>query len=176
MIALYILMGIGALIVIVLLAALFMKKEYSLSSSIVINQPKDKVFGYVRHLRNQEQYSKWVMADPNVKLTYTGTDGTVGFRAAWNSADKNEGVGEQEIIKIREGERYDVELRFEKPFKATNYAHTTVEALNGNQSKVTTVFEARSPFPMNVMVPMISKMLQKDMNQNASQLKKVLEN
>ncbi|MCD6065762.1 MAG: hypothetical protein K0S33_588 [Bacteroidetes bacterium] len=166
---------VGAVIVLVLLIAALMKKQYALSSSIVIMQPKEKVFDYVRHLRNQENYSKWVMADPNVKLTYTGTDGTVGFKAAWNSEDKNVGVGEQEITRIKEGERYDVELRFEKPFKGTNYAHTTVEAVSPDRSKVTTVFEAKTPFPMNIIVPMLSKMLQKDMDQNAAKLKQVLE-
>ena len=70
------------LVGLILLMASMMEKEYSLSSSIIINRPQNVVFDYVKHLKNQERYSKWVMADPNVKLTYTGIDGTVGFRAA----------------------------------------------------------------------------------------------
>jgi hypothetical protein len=38
--------------------------------------------------------------DPNMKKTYTGTDAEVGFISAWESTDKNVGVGEQEIKKI----------------------------------------------------------------------------
>jgi hypothetical protein len=113
--------------------------------------------------------------DPNVNLNYKGTDGTVGFIAAWKSNNKNVGVGEQEITKIVDGERYVVEIRFEKPFKGISTAITTTKALAQNETKVTTTFHTRSPFPMNLMIPMICKMLQKDMDQNAATLKKVLE-
>ncbi len=164
------------LVGLILLLASIMEKEYSLSSSIIINRPQNMVFDYVKHLKNQERYSKWVMADPNVKLTYTGTDGTVGFRAAWESADKNVGVGEQEIMNIKEGIGYDAEIRFEKPFKGVSTANVTTEAISSNQTKVTTTFNSKTPFPMNIMVPMIKKMLTKDMNQNSATLKSVLEN
>ena len=115
------------------------------------------------------------MMDPNVKLTYTGTDGTVGFKAAWKSDVKDVGVGEQEITRIVPGERYDVELRFEKPFKATNQAYTTTIPVDANRTKVTTVFNGKNAIPMNLMSAMIRKMLLKDMNQNMLNLKKELE-
>lgn len=166
---------LGMLAGAIVLLGLIMPKQYSIAADIEIAVPSDVVFDFVKQLRNQEQYSKWVMADPNVKMTYTGTDGTVGFKAAWVSDDKNVGVGEQEIIKIEDGKRYDVEIRFEKPFKGTSYAHTTTEALPGNKTRVTTTFNTTTPFPMNLMVPMMKKMLTKDMNQNARKLKEVLE-
>lgn len=170
-----ILLIFAGLIIFILLLALIMEKEYSISAEVLIKRPQAEVFDYVVHLKNQQYYSKWVMADPNVKNTYSGTDGTVGFKAAWSSELKEVGVGEQEIIKIVPGERYDVELRFEKPFKATNYAHTTVTAVGPAESKVVTTFEAKTPVPMNLMVPMLKKMLLKDMNINAANLKKNLE-
>lgn len=170
-----ILITVAAIIILVLLIAAIMPKENTLSSEIVINRSKEDVFQYVKHLKNQEQYSKWVMKDPHVKLVYTGVDGTVGFKAAWNSQDKNVGVGEQEITDIKEGERYDVEIRFEQPFKGTNYASTTTQAVTETQTRVITVFSGKTPFPMNIMAPVFVKMLQKDMDQNAATLKLVLE-
>jgi hypothetical protein len=172
MLILYILLGLIALI---LLAAAIMPKALTISAEIIIEKPTSEVFNYVKHLKNQEKYSVWVMADPNIKLDYNGTDGTVGFIASWSSENKNVGIGAQEIKAIKEGERYDVELRFEKPFKATNQAYTTTTALDGKRTKVTTVFNGRNPFPMNLMVPMIKKMLLKDMNQNFTNLKSILE-
>ena len=171
-----ILVGLLAVVVLALIMAAIMEKSYSLTSSIVIDRPKNVVFDYVKHLKNQENYSKWVMADPNIQLTYTGVDGTVGFKAAWVSDDKNVGVGAQEITKISEGNSYDVEIRFEKPFKGVSTAQTTTEAVSDNQTKVTNTFYTTTPFPMNLMVPMIKKMLQKDMDLNMATLKKVLEN
>ncbi|ULQ51864.1 SRPBCC family protein [Flavihumibacter fluvii] len=171
-----ILIVIGVIIAVVFLLALIMKKEFTITSEVLINRPKDMVFDYVKHLRNQEKYSKWVMADPNVKLTYTGTDGTVGFKSAWVSAMKNVGIGEQEITKIAAGEKYEVEIRFEKPFKATNQAVTTTEAISPGQTKVTTTFKGRSAIPMNLMTAIFSKMVKKDMDENSMNLKRVLEN
>ncbi len=169
----FILIGIIALL---LLVAFIMPKNQTLSSSTLIHLPQNVVFNYVKHLKNQENYSKWVMQDPNVKLTYTGTDGTVGFKAAWVSDMKDVGVGEQEITAIKEGERYDVEIRFEKPFKGIATAYTTTETVSPYETKVTTTFNSTTPFPMNIMSPFINKMLQKDMDMNGATLKKVLEN
>jgi uncharacterized protein YndB with AHSA1/START domain len=166
--------GVGFIIGVVAIATLMPKKS-SLTVETLINSPNNEVFDYVKHLKNQEKYSKWVMADPNVKMTYAGTDGTVGFKAAWVSADKNVGIGEQEITNIVENARYDVEIRFEKPFKGISTAYTTTEAISENQTRVTNTFNSSTPFPMNVMLPFIKRMLTKDMNITMSRLKENLE-
>ena len=170
-----ILISIGGLIGLFLLIALLTKKTFFIVSTIMINRPKTDVFEYVKHLKNQEKYSKWVMTDPNVELTYTGEDGTVGFVAAWKSEMKNVGIGEHEIKSIVEGERYDVEIRFKKPFEGISQAFTTVETVLENQTKITTTFTSRTPFPMNLMTAMMCKMLQRDMDQNSANLKAILE-
>jgi len=160
-----------SIIALLLLAAAIMKKEISISSEIIINRSQAEVFNYIKHIKNQEHYSKWVMADPNSKITYTRTDGTVGFKSAWNRQMKNVGVGEQEITKITEGIGYDVILRFEKPFKGTSYANTTTQKTSDNQTKLTTTFSSTTPFPMNLMSAMMKGMLLKDMNENSQILK-----
>ena len=170
-----ILLSFSALIALVLIAAFFMKKDYSISASTVINRPRNDVFNYVKILKNQENYSKWVMADPNSKLNYIGEDGTIGFISQWESELKNVGIGEQEIMYINENDSYQVEIRFKKPFEGVSQAITTTEAISDNQTKVTTTFLTSTPFPMNVMVPFISKMLKKDMDGNMSRLKATLE-
>jgi len=167
--------SLGVLILLILVAAALMPKAFTISTEVIIRKPVTEVFNYVKQIKNQEKYSVWVMADPNIKIVYTGVDGTVGFISAWSSDNKNVGVGAQEIKAIKEGERYDVELRFEKPFKATNQAYTTTQAVDGSSTKVTTVFSGTNPFPMNLMIPFIKGMLLKDMNQNFVNLKKILE-
>jgi hypothetical protein len=172
MIILYIILGVLAVI---LVASFILPKSFNVSAEIIIDKPCKEVFDYVKILKNQEKYSVWVMADPNIKIEYKGTDGTVGFISSWTSENKNVGVGAQEIKAIKEGERYDVELRFEKPFKATNQAYTTTTPVEGNRTKVTTVFTGSNPIPMNLMSFMIRKMLLRDMNQNMTNLKSILE-
>lgn len=170
-----ILLVVGGIIALILIVAAFMKKEYTISSEIVINKPKTEVFNFLKNIKNQEKYSKWVMADPNVKLTYTGTDGTVGFISAWDSQEKNVGAGAQEIMKITEGEQIDMELRFEKPFKMVSKAVTMTESVGENQTKYTNIFFAKSPYPLNIMYPIMKKMLGKDMDETSANLKKLLE-
>ena len=170
-----ILILLAGIIILLLIIAAFMPKNYQIKSEVIINRPKDEVFEYVKQIKNQEKYSKWVMADPNIEIEYTGIDGTVGFISSWKSNDKNVGIGAQEIMRIEDGVSYEVEIRFKKPFEGISKAITTTELVNGNETKVCTTFYTKSPFPMSIMVPFIKKMLKKDMDQNANRLKMNLE-
>src|SRR5215207_2615844 len=111
-----ILLIIVVIIAIPFVVALFVKEEYKVQRQITINSSSDSVYNYVKYLKNQEKYSKWVMTDPTMKTDLRGTDGTVGFVYAWDSNNKHAGKGEQEIVKLTEGKEVDAELRFEKPF------------------------------------------------------------
>ena len=170
-----ILLVIASIIAILLLVALFTKKEFSLQKEVTINKPRQEVFDYLKMIRNQEKYSVWVMKDPNIKLKYTGIDGTPGFTSSWTSEDKNVGVGEQEIKNIKEGERMEVEIRFKKPFEATNWSRTTLAPTGNGQTVVTNVFYGKSKFPMNIMNLFMDKMVGKDMQQNLENMKRNIE-
>lgn len=154
-----------------------MPKDYAVKREITINQPKDSVFKFVKFLKNQDKYSVWNTMDPNMKKTSFGVDGTVGFIAGWESTNKNLGVGEQEIKKITEGERIDLELRFKVPFEATDKAYMTTEGIAGNATKVTWGFDGAMPYPMNIMMPFMNmeKMLGDDLQKGLSTLKVVME-
>ena len=170
-----ILIVLGSLVALFLLIALLTKKEFKLEKQVLINKPKQEVFNYLKMLRNQEKYSVWVMKDPDIKLVYTGTDGTVGAASSWTSNDKNVGVGAQEIIKLNEGESMDVKIEFEKPFKGTNYANTTVTTVGNGQTKVVNTFTGKSNFPMNIMNLFMDKLVGKAMEQNLVNMKANLE-
>ena len=172
MIALYVLGGLALLIAILIIAA---PTEFKMEREITINKSKDEVFNYLKYLKNQDTWSVWSMKDPNMKKDFRGTDGTIGFTSSWDSTDKNVGKGEQEIKKIKEGERIDFELRFEKPMKATNNAFLTSTSVAENQTKVTWGFAGISKRPMNVMTLMMKGMLQKSFDEGLLNLKKNLE-
>ncbi|MBA2761849.1 MAG: polyketide cyclase, partial [Segetibacter sp.] len=55
-----ILLVILIIIAIPLIIALFVSKEYNIEREITINKPKQEVFNYVKNLKNQDNYSKWV--------------------------------------------------------------------------------------------------------------------
>lgn len=165
-----------SLVILVFVIALFIKKEMRLLKEVTIHCSSATVFNYVKLIRNQEYYSVWVMKDPQIKIVYTGTDGTVGFTSSWQSNDKNVGVGEQEITKILEGSQMEVEIRFKKPFVATNYAVTTLTPVTASQTRLQHLFTGKSNYPMNIMNLFMDKLVGKDMQQNLENLKKILEN
>ncbi|HEX8515283.1 MAG TPA: SRPBCC family protein [Bacteroidia bacterium] len=171
MIALYILVGLAILILIISLA---IPTEFKLERDVVINKPKAEVFSYVKSLKNQDNWSVWNMKDPNMKREFTGTDGTQGFISRWEG-NKDVGIGEQEIKKIVEGERVDMQLRFEKPFKMTNDAFITTIAESHDQTRVRWGFSGTSPRPMNIFSVMMKGALTKDFDQGLSNLKRILE-
>jgi len=172
-----IVIALAILIAIPLIMALFIKSEYAVEREITISKPKQVVFEYVKFLKNQDNYSKWATMDPNMKKDYRGTDGTVGFVSAWESQADSVGKGEQEIKKITEGERIDFELRFEKPFEATDFAYMTTESLDSSQTKVKWGFNGKMPYPMNLMCLFMDMdaMLGPDLAKGLSNLKGILE-
>ena len=158
--------------------ALFVKKDYAVEREIVINQPKDVVFDYIKYLKNQGNYSKWATMDPDMKKTYSGTDGTVGFISAWDSDNKDVGKGEQEIMKIDDGKRIDFQLRFLEPFESTESAYMTTESISDDQTKVTWAFDGHMNYPMNLMFVFMDfdKMIGDDLSTGLTNLKGILEN
>ncbi|KXK17800.1 MAG: polyketide cyclase/dehydrase and lipid transport [Candidatus Parvibacillus calidus] len=142
---------IAIIIAIPLVVALFVKKDYVVEREIIINKPKAEVFEYIKFLRNQDNYSKWNMMDPDMKKTYKGTDGTIGFISAWESKMENVGAGEQEIVNMIDGERIDMKLRFKVPFESQNDAYMITEDMSNNQTKVKWGFKGAFPYPFNLM-------------------------
>ena len=111
----YILAGIVFLIIILAAVA---PKHYDVSRSMVINRPLTEVFEYIKFVKNQNYWGPWNSRDPEMKQTFRGEDGTVGFVSAWESDHKQVGSGEQEITKVIENEVMETELRFLKPMKS----------------------------------------------------------
>jgi hypothetical protein len=112
-----------------------------------------------------------------MKRDYKGTDGTAGFIYFWDSENKQVGKGEQEIIKITEGERIDYEIRFIKPFAGTSSSYMATEPVSPGQTKVIWVFKGMRNYPMKIMHLLLNlkKMLGKDLATGLATLKTVLE-
>ncbi len=169
-----ILFVILALVALLLIVALFVKKEFSVTREIEINKPVATVFDYVKYVKNQDNYSVWNQLDPNMKKSFSGTDGTVGFVYAWEG-NKNAGVGEQEIKNIEENKRVDIELRFKKPMEVTNQTALVTTPLGSDKTKVEWVLYGTSPYPFNLMNLCMDGMIGGDLQKNLTNLKTLLE-
>ncbi len=174
LVILYLVLGIIALFLIV---GLFVKKDYKVSREVLINEPKETVFEYVKLLKNQNNFSVWAQIDPNMKKTFTGTDGTVGFVSAWESDNKHVGKGEQKILNIDIGGKIDYEIRFIKPFKSISYATMSTTFVDENQTNVKWVFTGKMKYPMNLMLLFMNmeKSIGNDLQNGLNNLKTILE-
>jgi hypothetical protein len=166
---------IGAIVVILIILILVAPKKYHVHRSITVNRALPEVFQYLKHLKNQDQWSPWKKKDPNMKQSWTGEDGTVGFVAHWEG-NKDVGVGEQEIKKIVENERLESELRFFKPWKSESDAYIQVDEAEGG-TKVTWGFSGVNKMPFNVFMLFMNmdKAVGKDFEEGLGELKKILE-
>ena len=172
-----ILFVIVGLLIVALIAAIFIKKEYSVEREIIISKPKDSVYSYIKYLKNQDNFSKWAKMDPNAKKEYTGIDGTVGFKASWDSEKKDVGKGEQTIAAMVNNESIDYNIHFIKPFEGFSTAYLTVEPEANNQTKVRWGFNGKMKYPMNLMLLCMNmdKMIGDDLQVGLTNLKAILE-
>src|SRR5258705_11682325 len=169
-----ILLVVAGIIALLLLIGLFMKREHYVKRDIIINAPRQKVFDFIRLLKNQDEFNKHAMAAPDRKKEFKGTDGTVGYIYAW-SGNKNAGVGEKEIKNIIEGKRIETEIRFVKPIQVIASMIMETESLSDDQTKVYWSNAGTLRYPVNIMIPMMEKSVAKDMDISLSTLKNILE-
>jgi hypothetical protein len=170
-------LGLLVIILIGLVAALFLPKEYTVERSIAIERPADSVFAYVKYLKNQNDYSKWAGMDPEMKKDFRGTDAQPGFVSAWTSQKGDVGCGEQTIRSISEAQRrVDYDLHFKEPMDVRSDAWMQV-ADKGGKSEVVWGFHGRMPYPFNLMLPLfgMEKSIGKDLDQGLQNLKGRLE-
>jgi hypothetical protein len=166
-----------AIIALPLIIALFIDRDSKVEREIVIEKPKQEVFQYLRTLKNQPEYSKWAKMDEYAKRTFTGADGQVGSKYAWESDSTNVGRGEQTITAIIEGERVDYELHFIEPFESKDNTYFIFEEAESNKTKVIWGYEGKMKYPMNLMKLFMDfdEMLGSDFQYGLDNAKKIIE-
>jgi len=169
-----ILLVVAGIIALLLLMALFIKKEHYVKREIIINAPRQKVFDYIKLLKNQDEFNEHAKADPGRKEEFKGTDGTVGYIYAW-SGNKNAGAGEKEIKNIIEGKRIETEIRFVKPMRTSAIVVMETASLPGDQTNVSWSNAGILKYPVNIFIPLLEKKLPKAMDSSLSTLKSILE-
>ncbi len=166
-----------ALVIAILVSALFVDRQYSIVREVTINRPKAEVFGYTRLLKNQDYYNKWVMRDKTMKKNYSGTDGTAGFTYSWKSDNDEVGEGFQQIQLIKDGERRVDVINFIKPIEGIANTYMDTDSLTPNSTRVKWGFSSSMPYPMNIVRLFVSfeDVLGKDMEESLGNLKNQLE-
>lgn len=107
------LLGIIAILAVIFVAVgFFLPRNVTVARSIEINASAGEIFPYVNSLKATEAWSPWLERDPNVQLSYNGTETGVGAAMEWASDEPTVGKGRQEIIESIDGERVTTALDF----------------------------------------------------------------
>lgn len=169
----WLLIIIGALVVLYFGIALFLPSSYHLERSIVINKPPEVVFGQVADFNNWKAWNPWTKMEPEAKSTITGTPGTVG--SSWEWDGKQIGRGKLTIAAITPHQSIHSKLRFIAPWEAQATDDWTFEPTE-NGTKVTWISAGELPYGVaRWMGLMLDSMLGVQMEQGLKDLKAVCE-
>ncbi|TGN19565.1 SRPBCC family protein [Leptospira idonii] len=81
----YFLIGLTALIVLCLSAGIFLPTEMTLSRTIVVIAPQDKIFDLINDLEKAQLWSPWRSQDPDMKITFGEKKAGLGAVYHWES-------------------------------------------------------------------------------------------
>lgn len=166
---------IGAFIAFVLIAGLFVSKDFHYETSIAINAPIEKVWDQVSNLNNHANWSPWEKKDPNMVKTFSGTPGTVGSVMSWKG-NKDVGIGSQTITSLTPMTDVQTLMKFKEPFETESTAF--FKLLQGKDGvQITWGFDSKYPYPFNVSQLLfdMKKMMDKDFVPGLQKLKTVCE-
>lgn len=104
------------LILVLLLAAVLvvggfvLSPKFSVSRSVVIGAPADKVYALLASPRAWQQWSVWHRRDPGMAITYRGPESGAG--AGWEWKSKSEGDGRMDFTAAEPARRIAYDLYF----------------------------------------------------------------
>lgn len=154
---------------------LLLPRRFTITRDVLVQRPAREVFDFMKLLKNQERYSTYAQADPNMKIEYRGTDGEVGAIVAWDSKDRNVGKSEQEIKAVEDGKRIEIEIRFTEPFQSVDPLVTEIEPLGPAETRIRNTYRGKIRYPYNLLVWWVMAKVRENMQTSLEKAKAVLE-
>lgn len=122
--------------------------DFSMSRATTVDAPPERIHALVDDFRQWQRWSPWEGLDPELRRTFTGPEQGVGSHYAW-AGNKKAGEGTMEITSSTPT-HVEVDLRFLKPFKATNVTRFDLAPL-GSGTRVTWTMTGRRNPVMSLM-------------------------
>jgi uncharacterized protein YndB with AHSA1/START domain len=89
-----VLLGLVALIVLLVIVSFFLPGKFNVERSLVIAAPAEKIYPMISEPRNWPKWGVWNKRDPNMVITYSGSEGGQGAKWAWKSKPEGDGAME----------------------------------------------------------------------------------
>jgi uncharacterized protein YndB with AHSA1/START domain len=149
---------------------------YNVRRSVTIDAPPARIYDQIANFRKWPSWSPWEDIDPELKRDYSGAESGTGAVYAW-SGNRKAGQGRMEITDGTPPSRVQIDLVFEKPWKARNDTFFTIEP-QGAGSLVTWSITGKNTVMTKVMgiFKSMDKFLGPDFEKGLSRLKATAEN
>ena len=145
--------------------------SFSSGRTVVVEAPPSAVSPLITDFKEWTRWSPWEGLDPDLERTYTGEG--EGAHYAWSGNNKA-GKGSMTMTSITP-ERVDVDLVFEKPFKASNKVVFELKP-TGDRTKIVWTMSGDRNLAFAVMGKLFfDKAIQKDFDKGLASLKAAVE-
>ena len=142
---------VGVALIGILALAAMKPDQFTVTRSITINAPAEKIFPLINDFHNWGAWSPFEKMDPAMKRTMSGAEMGQGAIYAWEGNDKA-GSGRMEITHATPPNNVTIQLDFTKPFPANNVVDFTLSPNgNGDTTTVTWEMEGRNGYFAKLM-------------------------
>jgi hypothetical protein len=144
---------------------------YTVARSVTIDAPPATVYAQIANFHHWTNWSPWEGVDPALVRTYSGPESGVGAQYGW-TGNRKAGHGRMAITDATEPSRVQIDVVFEKPWKAHNDTVFTIEP-TGSESRVTWSMTGKKTLVTRVMglVKSMDKLLGPDFEKGLARLK-----
>jgi uncharacterized protein YndB with AHSA1/START domain len=148
---------------------------YTVERSAVIDAPPSSIYDQIADFHNWPNWSPWEDLDPELQRTYSGPESGTGAVYRW-SGNRKAGQGQMVITEAVAPSRVQIDLTFEKPFKARNDTVLSIIP-EGSKARVTWSMTGKKTFVTKAMSIFTSmeKFLGPDFEKGLARLKAATE-
>lgn len=164
----FILFIIG-LVILLTIMMFIIGKQYHFETSTLINAPIEKVYEHASSSKKFNEWNPWIDLDPNLKLTYSGTQGQVGDEYCW-VGNNDVGEGCHQITGLIPNEKIATKMLFKKPFES-DATSDIIFKKEGNGTRVTWSMDCELDYPMNLMKLMMDSQMEDSYGKGLKKLK-----
>lgn len=170
-----IIVGLSVLILILLAVAAMQPARYSVTRSIAIKAPAERIQPLISDFHNWLLWSPWEKLDPSMKRTFSGATRDLGAVYAWEG-NKDVGSGRMEIIGLTQPTKVGIKLDFYTPIESSSMTDFVLEQ-KGDTTTVSWTMSGETGFAAKLMTIFVSmdSMIGRDFEHGLAQMKAVAE-
>lgn len=169
-----IIIGLSVLILIVLAAAALQPATYSVTRSIAIKAPPEKIQPLISDFHQWTLWSPWEHLDPGMTRTFSGAPKDLGAVYAWQG-NREVGAGRMEVISLTPS-KVGIKLDFYVPVHSSSLTDFVLEP-KGDITQVTWTMSGKTDYVAKLMGIFVSmdSMIGPAFDSGLSKLKAVAE-